>query len=304
LLTITNLRKKFKNLDVLRGLNMRVEKGEVYGFLGKNGCGKTTTMNIICNIIPKDDGKIAFDAPNPKIGYLTETPALFPYMSGYEYLEYIAACSNYQGNADGRIAETLKITGMTEGGRRRIKGYSRGMTQRLGIAAAIFNSPELLVLDEPTSALDPEGRAEVMRIINELKAAGTTIILCTHIITDVERVADKIAVMKDGVIALEGGIAEILAQTRTSESRRITVTLAEPDESAAAAMRGLAKVTASNYNPKSGVVALSADDADGLYDDLLDLIVTKKIRISEFSAKNSTLEDVYLSVTGSRGRAE
>lgn len=303
MLTVTDLRKKFKKYEVLRGLNMRTEKGEVYGFLGKNGCGKTTTMNIICNIIAKDGGKIAFDAERrPKIGYLTETPALFTYMNGYEYLEYIAASANYKGDVNKRVAETLALTGMTEGGRRRVKGYSRGMVQRLGIAAAIFDSPELLVLDEPTSALDPEGRAEVMRVIGDLKSAGTTIILCTHIISDVERVADRIGIMKDGVIIREGSMAELVGKGGQL-SRQITVTLAEPDEAAAVALRGLPKVTASDYNAKNGMVSLISDDADGLYLDMVSLIAEKKIKISELVSRGRSLEDVYLEITGSRGRA-
>jgi len=306
MLTITNLRKKFKKFEVLRGLNMRIEKGEVYGFLGKNGCGKTTTMNIICNIIAKDSGKIAFDDAErrPKVGYLTETPALFTYMNGYEYLEYIAAAANYSGDVNKRISETLSLTGMTEGGHRRIKGYSRGMVQRLGIAAAIFDSPELLVLDEPTSALDPEGRAEVMRIIGDLKAAGTTIILCTHIITDVERVADRIGIMRDGAIVREGTISELLGGGNFS--RQITLTLAEPPESAneaVAALRGLSKVSASDYNAKNGMVSLISDDAESLYFDLIALIAEKKIRVSELVSRRNSLEDVYLEITGLRGKA-
>ncbi|MCL2755273.1 MAG: ABC transporter ATP-binding protein, partial [Oscillospiraceae bacterium] len=216
MLTITNLRKSYKNFEVLKGLNMNLAKGDVYGFLGKNGCGKTTTMNIICNIVAKDDGLVRFsrgrasdagvslafdESEKPHIGYLTETPSLYSFMNGYEYLKYIAACANYTGDVNRRIAEVLDVTGMTEGATRRIRGYSRGMSQRLGIAAAMFDHPELLILDEPTSALDPEGRAEVMGIIRNLREVGVTIILCTHIITDVERIANKIGIMKDGVIA-------------------------------------------------------------------------------------------------------
>ena len=204
MLHIKNLHKSYGAFEVLRGLEMNVNKGDIYGFLGKNGCGKTTTMNIVSNIIPKDSGEINFGKENCKIGYLPETPSMFTYMNGYEYLDYIASCCSYKDDKKKRIDEVINIVGMAEGGKRRIKGYSRGMNQRLGIAAAIFDHPDLLILDEPTSALDPQGRAEVMSIIKNLADMGTTIILCTHILSDVERTANRIGIVRDGRMAVEG----------------------------------------------------------------------------------------------------
>jgi ABC-2 type transport system ATP-binding protein len=122
---------------------MSLEKGDIYGFLGTNGCGKTTTMNIICNIIAKDEGDIYFNDSSIKIGYLPESPALYGYMSGYEYLNFIGACCNYKGSIEARTNEVLDITGMTVGAKRRIGGYSRGMNQRIGIAAALYAHPPL-----------------------------------------------------------------------------------------------------------------------------------------------------------------
>jgi ABC-2 type transport system ATP-binding protein len=309
MLTITNLRKKYKNFEVLRGLDMNLEKGDVYGFLGKNGCGKTTTMNIICDIIAKDSGKIEFANPGnpeniykPKIGYLTESPALYGFMNGYEYLNYIAACANYDGDVKKRVDEVLEVTGMTSGAARRIKGYSRGMNQRLGIAAAIFDNPELLILDEPTSALDPEGRAEVMNIIRNLKQSGATIILCTHIITDVERVADKIGIMKDGVIAEEGQIDSIIAKYR-SRATQITVRLAVPDSFTASLTGMLPSVNMFDYNEISGVITLGSQDIETLYDELIEFIASRKIKVSEFIAQKTTLEDVYFTITGLKGQS-
>ena len=209
MLKITGLKKSYKGFPVLTNLNMNIEKGDVYGFLGTNGCGKTTTMNIICNIIPKDEGSIIFEGDNIKVGYLPETPALYGYMNGYEYLDFIGACCDYTGNVQTRTAEVLEITGMTQGAQRYIKTYSRGMNQRIGIAAALYANPDLLILDEPTSALDPEGRAEVMDIINRLAASGSTIILCTHILTDVERVANKVGMLRNGEMVVEGTLFEI-----------------------------------------------------------------------------------------------
>jgi len=212
MLRITGLKKSYKSFPVLTNLNMSIERGDVYGLIGTNGCGKTTTMNIICNIVPKDEGDIAFESEDIKIGYLPEMPALYGYMNGFEYLDFIAACCDYGGDIKARTQEVLQLTGMIGSANRLIKGYSRGMNQRIGIAAAIYANPDLLILDEPTSALDPEGRAEVMEIITRLAATGSTIILCTHILADVERVANKVGILRNGVMAVEGKLADITKQ--------------------------------------------------------------------------------------------
>ena len=210
MLRITGLKKNYNRFPVLQSLNMSVERGDVYGLIGTNGCGKTTTMNIICNIIPKDEGTIDFDDGEARIGYLPEMPALYGYMNGFEYLDFIGACCNYNGDIKARTTEVLHITGMINNAKRLIKGYSRGMVQRIGIAAAIYANPELLILDEPTSALDPEGRAEVMETIRRLAGYGATIILCTHILADVERVSNKVGIIRHGVMAVEGRLPEIV----------------------------------------------------------------------------------------------
>jgi len=210
MLKITGLKKSYKGFSVLKDLNVSIDKGDVYGFLGTNGCGKTTTMNIICNVIPKDEGDIAFENENIKIGYLPESPALFGYLNGFEYLDFIGACCDYGGNVKARTAEVLHLTGMYNDAQRLIGGYSRGMIQRIRIAAALYANPDLLILDEPTSALDPEGRAEVMGIISGLADSGSTIILCTHILHDVERVANKVGILCHGVMAVEGALPDVI----------------------------------------------------------------------------------------------
>jgi len=298
LLVINDLHKSYKKFKVLNGLYMRINKGDVYGFLGRNGCGKTTTMSIICNIIPKDSGEIILGEEgtnNIKIGYLPETPSMFPYMNGYEYLGYIAHCSKFDGDAKKRVAACLAITGMTEGGKRRIKGYSRGMAQRLGIAAAIFNKPQLLILDEPTSALDPEGRAEVMNIIRNLSDTGCTIILCTHILGDVERTANRIGIMRDGHLAAEGSIDDILA---SYGMENVEISLAEPDEQTFGLMRGMPFAEKVDINEKTGFVVADVKDGKAGMAEAMRFIADNNIAVSGVKLARPTLEQVYLSIVG------
>lgn len=291
---IKGLHKSYKGFKVLNGLDMHINKGDVYGFLGKNGCGKTTTMNIICNIIHKDEGEINLgtgENEKIKIGYLPETPSLFDYMNGYEYLRYIAACADYKGDTEKRIAECLAITGMTEGGKRRIKGYSRGMVQRLGIAATIFDNPDLIILDEPTSALDPEGRAEVMRIIRNLTETGCTIILCTHILSDVERVANRIGIMKEGRLAAEGSIQEILDRYRSDSIELIPM---RDDPDTLNLINKFPGAKSINYFSHSEKFVIETDNLEKGMLELIKYLSENNIAVKSLNTSRPTLEQVYI----------
>ena len=296
---ISNLQKSYGAFRVLDGLYMDVPDGEVYGFLGKNGCGKTTTMNILCNIIPKDGGDVLLDGgdgENVRIGYLPETPSLFHFMNGYEYLRYIAACCEYKGNVSARVDEVLETVGMREGARRRIKGYSRGMNQRLGIAAVMFNHPQLLVLDEPTSALDPEGRADMMNIIRQLSQTGCTIILCTHILSDVEKVAGSIGIMRGGRMAVEGKITDILQQHARNE---VEVRLYETNEQGVNALRSLEQlpmIDKVDFYDKTGVFVLRTTDSEAASRELVNVLAQKGIVPYEIKTVTENLEQIYLKV--------
>ncbi len=295
MLRITDLYKSYGAYNVLDGLNMTVNNGDVYGFLGKNGCGKTTTMNVVANVIPKDKGKVEFDKESPVIGYLPETPMLYGYMNAYEYLEYIAACCKYKGNVKERIQQVLELTGMVNDGARRIKGYSRGMNQRVGIAAAVFNDPDLLILDEPTSALDPQGRAEVMNTVLKLADTGTTIMLCTHILSDVERVANRIGIMKNGRLALEGDIKE-LKERFSSQNKKLVVSVFGDPQAAMATVNAVSggKFLYENKN-NFFEIAIPPEDADGsdITARMLKALADVSVTPSHIEVKTKTLEEVY-----------
>ncbi len=302
MVTIRNLQKSYGHFRVLDGLDMNVPDGEIYGFLGKNGCGKTTTMNILCNVIAKDGGDVILGDENSgeekriKIGYLPETPSMFNFMNGYEYLRYIAACCKYEGNVEARVEEVLDIVGMREGGKRRIKGYSRGMNQRMGIAAIIFDSPQVLVLDEPTSALDPEGRADVMNIIRNVSQIGATIILCTHILSDVEKVAGSVGIMRNGKMAIEGKISDILMNYAKQE---IEVKLYETDEKSISAIKGLENsslIEKVDYYEKTGFFVIRTPEPKTASQLLIKTFEENSVVPSQFRTVTESLEEIYLKV--------
>lgn len=207
MITVKGLHKKFKDFHVLKGLDMHVQKGEIYGFIGHNGAGKSTTMNILAGLSRPTRGECTVNGVSVEnlehpgdlhIGYLPEDPKFYPWMTARETLAYLGG-----DIAGGRINEMLEWVGLTHAAHRRVGGFSRGMKQRLGIGAALIRDPALLILDEPSSALDPEGRSDVLRLIAEMKQMGKTVLFSTHILADVERICDRVGMIADGCMIME-----------------------------------------------------------------------------------------------------
>lgn len=217
ILEISHLTKTFGTKKVLSDLSFFVPEHSVFGFIGQNGAGKTTTMKIVLGLLKSNQGevfvngeKVIFgqNSTNRYIGYLPDVPEFYGFMTPKEYL---AMCGQITGMCKEEIAkksaELLNLVGL-EAENKRIKGFSRGMKQRLGIAQALLNSPKLLICDEPTSALDPMGRKEVLDILSSVKE-HTTVVFSTHILSDVERICDRIAFLHEGKVALSGTLGAI-----------------------------------------------------------------------------------------------
>lgn len=292
---IRGLKKAYGNFSVLRGLDMNINDGDIYGFLGRNGCGKTTTMNIIADIIEKDDGEIEINGGKPvKIGYLPESPMIFGYMTAREYLGYIASCVDYEGDIDKRVSEVIEIVGLASAADRRAKGFSRGMTQRLGMGAAILGKPDLLLFDEPTSALDPQGRLEVIEIINRLKEMGCTIVLSTHILSDVERVANRIGIMTGGMLAEEGGLSDILKKYGGEIVNLTVKNLAREDKIALLSV----DFARAEYDEKANLFRFGSDNADETAKRLIKLLAERDMIAESFKIGTATLEEIFRKVAG------
>ena len=224
-LEIRGLCKSFGDKDVLRGLDLTVPEGSIFGFVGKNGAGKTTAMKAVLGLLKPERGEIFVcgervsygeSATNRHIGYLPDVPEFYSFMTAREYLTLCGEISGIRtSEIKSRCDELLSLVGL-ENETHRIKGYSRGMKQRLGIAQALFGRPKLLICDEPTSALDPVGRKEILDIITAVRGE-TTVLFSTHILSDVERVATDIAFLNNGIIEISGKLSEIKEKYRRDE---------------------------------------------------------------------------------------
>ena len=198
MLIVKNLVKNFKDKKAVNDLSFTVEQGEVFALLGNNGAGKTTTIKMILGLLKIDGGSIEVKE-GIRIGYSPDTPYFPPFLTGRETLEYYAGISKMdKATRDERISLMLKTVGL-EDSKTKVSKYSKGMTQRLALAQALLEDPELLILDEPTAGLDALGRIEIIELIKKLKEMGKTIVLNSHILSDIERVCDRGIIMKNGV---------------------------------------------------------------------------------------------------------
>lgn len=204
----------------LLGLDLTVHAGEVFGFLGPNGAGKTTTMNVLLGFVPPTSGTASLfgvDVREPiarqRIGYLPELTYYYKFLSAEEILRFYAKIFQIPRlEADRRINELLKLVELEHARNRPLRSYSKGMQQRVGLAQALINNPDLLILDEPTSGLDPLGRMKVREIIQRLKDEGKTVFFSSHELGEVETVCDRVAIVHQGQLKVEGRVDDLVKQ--------------------------------------------------------------------------------------------
>lgn len=217
MLTLSHVSKAFGLSTVVDDISFTVPEHTVYGFIGQNGAGKTTTMKMILGLLKADSGEIYVhgervrygeNKTNRHIGYLSDVPEFYGFMTPREYLTLCGEVTEMPGRRIQRnVEQILDLVGLADADRR-IRGFSRGMKQRLGIAQALVNRPKLLICDEPTSALDPLGRKEILDILSSIRE-HTTVLFSTHILADVERICDDMAFLNDGKIALSGSLETV-----------------------------------------------------------------------------------------------
>lgn len=297
--SIKHVIKSYGQRRILDQLDLAVPKGSVFGFVGKNGAGKTTTMRLILGLDNKDSGTInvlqqsiefGHAYPLGEIGYVPDVPTFYPYLSATEYL---MLCGELAGmskqEAQQQVASLLSKVGLTAN-RQKISGYSRGMKQRLAIAQGLLGDPKILICDEPTSALDPKGREEILTLLSSLRDQ-TTVIFSTHILADVERICDQVAMLDQGKIVCQGKIDHLKARYGRPEIR-IEIAETEVDK-----WKHALKHTQLKNRQQDQVIYFTYEQSiDVFFEIFLSFVTTHDLQFTRYEHQDSSLEDIFLEV--------
>ncbi len=304
------LTKRFRGPDggvlAVDGLELDIPPGSVFGLLGPNGAGKTTTLRMLTGMARPTSGTAAIDgvevtpddpAIRRTIGVLDQAPRFYGWMRGTELVELAGRLAGLDGpRLRDRTATVMRQVGLTEAARRRIGGYSGGMRQRLGIAAALVAEPNLLILDEPVSSLDPEGRRDLLGLIAGLRGRAT-VVFSTHVLDDVERICDRVGILDRGRLVEESPLDDLLARYATASFR--LETLAGQDDAIVALRTALAAAPWSvDVRERAGTLVVRVDDEDAAAAGILPLVVAAGVTLVRYERVRPSLEDVFLRLVG------
>lgn len=293
ILSLKNLDKKFGRVHAVNNLSFDIQKGNVYGILGPNGSGKSTTLGIILNVVNKTsgefswfDGTLSTHQALKKVGAIIERPNFYPYMTAVQNLALIC---KIKGITTEKIDEKLKLVNLYERRESKFKTYSLGMKQRLAIASALLNDPEILILDEPTNGLDPQGIHEIRQIIKEIAKTGTTILLASHLLDEVEKVCSHVVVIRQGVKLYSGRVDEMTASNGFFE-----LSVAEDEEKLVAELESHPSV--SSVKKEGELYIAMLNDAISAKE-INQYLFEKGIVLSHLVRKMPSLEQQFLDLT-------
>jgi linearmycin/streptolysin S transport system ATP-binding protein len=303
-LECAGLRKRFGELEAVRGVGFRIESGETYGLLGPNGAGKTTTISMICGLLEPDDGEVLVcGAPltvssvreREAIGYVPQEIALYPDLTGRENLRFFGRLYDLPGPEAGRrAAEVLDVVGLAERADDRVRTYSGGMQRRLNIAVGLLHRPRLLVLDEPTAGVDPQSRNAILESVEVLAGEGLAVLYTTHYMEEAERLCTRVGIIDSGVLQAEGTSAELVALVGGRDRVRLAGTGDLP--AGAEACAGLVGVEATGIT--GDAIELVVDGARGLLPELLRIADNAGVAVHGVEVDEPDLEAVFLHLTG------
>ncbi len=299
------LSKSFGEVHALKSLDLRVPPKSIFAFLGPNGAGKTTTIKLLLGLLKPTSGggkilgmDIIRDSVDirARIGYLPQDARFYEHMTARQTLEYTARFfyAGPQAEIDKRVKEMIELVGLDGKADRPIKGFSGGERQRLGIAQAEVNYPDLLILDEPAANLDPQGRRDVLEVMSRIRKYAT-IFYCTHILDDAQRVSDQIAIVNEGELITQTSIEELLVGTG---DLIYSVTMSGDTRSAYTQVTQQSWVSGIEASQENGQITwqVSVTDEAAAKDQLMGLLVSSGLKVSNFSRKEQNLEDIFINI--------
>lgn len=295
ILSVKNLKKSIKGKPIIKGVSFDIREGEIFGFLGPNGSGKTTTIRMLVDLIRPTEGTITLCGKDVHkehnkalvhVGSIVENPELYPYLTGWENLDHFAGM--LLGVTAERIHEVVDIVGMGQRIHDQVKTYSLGMRQRLGIAQALLGRPKLLILDEPTNGLDPQGIKEMREFIRTLADEGLSLFISSHLLSEIQMMCDRVAIIRKGEVIAVGKVDELLEQPFSK-----VVWTVDPLAKAIKLFEQKSNMKMIACMDRSIEVEMSADNIPGVNQQLVQLDVL----IYSIEIKKPTLEEMFLHLT-------
>jgi len=288
------LSKRYGDTIALDGVDLSVSPGSIYGLAGPNGAGKTTLLAILAGLRRHTSGDVRIDARPVEVAVLPDTPRFDPWLTGREVVILSQSLVDSEG-PPGRIDEVLRETGLADAEGRRIGGYSRGMLQRLGIAATLVGSPSLILLDEPASALDPQGRREVLDLIARLRGTAT-ILFSSHILADVQEVCDTVGILHEGRLLFQGPLRNLLVGSAVP---RYVVRLRGDADAVAKRLRKVSWISSAEAG-SDGVLTLEVASLANAEERLAKALAEAKAVVVSYAPEEVSLERAFLELTGGR----
>ncbi len=303
MLVIKNLEKSYGKFKALNGLNLEIEKGEIFGFIGPNGAGKSTTMKIVSGLLSPDSGEVYVDgidaiknnkALKDKIGYMPDFFGVYDNLRAIEYLEFYASIYGIVGEEARKLSmDLLELVNLQDKYDANVDGLSRGMKQRLCLARCLVHNPELLILDEPASGMDPRARFEMKGILKNLKEMGKTIIVSSHILSELGEICTRIGIIKNGSIVCEGTVEEVML--RASGTAPINITVIEEPEKAIEVLKQMPDVKEISIDGNKITASVTGGDEEAKK--ILKALVTQDVSVIGFAKAIGNLEDVFIQIT-------
>lgn len=307
MIQVSSLKKSFKDLNVLNGINLSISKGSIFALLGSNGSGKTTTVNILSTLMKPDNGKATIcgfdvvedgDKVREHISLTGQYAAVDELLTGRENLRMVGALYHLS-NKNQKADEMLESFNLTDAGDRRVSTYSGGMRRRLDLAMSLIGNPSIIFLDEPTTGLDPQSRISMWKIVRSLADSGTTVFLTTQYLEEAEQLADHIAILHNGVIAAEGTSDEL-----KKKIPQVSIEITCYNEAELKKVSALLEDYQVILNEKMLMASIMTDGDVRQLTDILNRLNEANISISHFTQKSPTLEDVFLELVDERQEEE